>query len=51
MKKTDLDLAAVIEKLRWLRLPGMARIVAELVERARNDNLVPIEIVDALCEE
>ena len=51
MKKTDLDLAAVTEKLRWLRLPGMVRILAELIERARKDNLTPLEIVDALCEE
>lgn len=49
--KHEVDLAAVIAKLRWLRLPGMARAVEALVERARKDNLTPLEIVDALCEE
>jgi DNA replication protein DnaC len=51
MKKQELDLAAVTEKLRWLRLPGMARTVEPLIERARRDNLTPLEIVDALCDE
>ena len=49
--KHEVDLAAVIAKLRWLRLPGMARALEALVERARKDNLTPLEIVDALCEE
>lgn len=49
--KEELDLAAVIAKLRWLKLPGMARALEGLVERARRDNLTPLEIVDALCEE
>jgi DNA replication protein DnaC len=49
--KNELDLAAVIEKLRWLRLPGMARTVEALVARARKNNLTPLEIVDALAEE
>lgn len=49
--KNELDLAAVMEKLRWLRLPGMVRALEALVERARKNNLTPLEIVDALCEE
>jgi DNA replication protein DnaC len=49
--KNELDLAAVIAKLRWLKLPGMARALEALVERAKNENLTPLEIVDALCEE
>jgi len=49
--KDELDLAAIIEKLRWLRLPGMARGLDKLIERARTDNLTPIQIVDALAEE
>ena len=51
MKKTELDHAAVLEKLRGLRLPGMVRTLAQLLERARQDNLTALEIVDALCEE
>lgn len=49
--KNELDLAAVIAKLRRLKLPGMARALEALVERAKNENLTPLEIVDALCEE
>lgn len=48
--KTDLDLAAVIEKLRWLRLPGMARALEPLLARAAKKNLTPLEIADALAE-
>lgn len=48
--KTDLDLAAVIAKMRWLRLPGMARAVEDLLARATKNNLTPLEIVDALLE-
>jgi DNA replication protein DnaC len=49
--KDDLDLAAVIAKLRWLRLPGMARALETLLERARKHNLTPLQIADALAEE
>src|SRR5688572_19727069 len=49
--KTELDLAAVSATLKWLRLPGMARVVENLADRARKENLTPLEIVDALCEE
>ena len=49
--KSDLDLAAIIAKLRWLRLPGMARAIEKLMERARKENLTPLEIADMLCDE
>lgn len=49
--KDELDLAAIIAKLRWLRLPGMARALEALMARARKDNLTPLQIVDALCED
>jgi DNA replication protein DnaC len=49
--KNEVDLAAIVSKLTWLRLPGMARELEALVERARKQNLTPLEIVDALCEE
>jgi hypothetical protein len=48
--KTDLDLAAVTEKLRWLKMPGMARGLDAIVERAASHNLTPLEIADALAE-
>jgi hypothetical protein len=46
----ELDLAAVLEKLRWLRLAGMAQALPGLLERARKDNLTPLQIADALAE-
>jgi DNA replication protein DnaC len=49
--KEQLDLVAIIDKLRWLRLPGMGRGIEKLLERARTDNLTPLQIVDALAEE
>lgn len=49
-RKTDLDLAAVIEKLRWLRLPGMSRGLEELLARAAKNNMTPLEIADALAD-
>lgn len=48
--KLDLDLAAVIAKLRWLRLPGMTRSLEALLERAAKNNMTPLELADALAE-
>jgi len=44
----QLDL--LVEKLRWLRLPGMAAAVKDLLERAAKDNLTPCAVVDCLCD-
>ncbi len=49
--KDEIDLAAVIAKLRWLKLPGMVRALEALLARAIKNNLTPFEIVDALCDE
>jgi hypothetical protein len=48
--KTDLDLAAVTDKLRWLKMPGMARGLDAIVQHAASHNLTPLEIADALAE-
>lgn len=48
--KSELDLAAVLAKLKWLRLPGMARELEALLARARKDNLTPLQIADALAD-
>ncbi len=40
----------LIEKLRWLRLPGMAAAVKDLLECAAKDNLTPVAIIDRLCD-
>lgn len=44
-------IAATIEKLKWLRLPGMARALPELLTRATEDNLTSLDVVSQLCDE
>jgi DNA replication protein DnaC len=50
MKDSD-SIELVTEKLRWLRLPGMARVLAEIVEQSRSANLSPLEVIDRLADE
>jgi DNA replication protein DnaC len=50
MKQENL-LELATEKLRWLRLPGMARALTDLVDVARRENLSALEIVDRLADE
>jgi DNA replication protein DnaC len=50
VKNEDL-LALVLGKLKWLRLPGMHEVLAALLEKARKDNLSPLELVSRLCDE
>lgn len=52
MKKRDDDsLDLLLQKLRWLRLPGMAQLVSDLVDLAAKDNLTTIEVLHRLCDE
>jgi DNA replication protein DnaC len=41
----------LVQKLRWLRLPGMAKLLPSLIELAAKDNLSSLEVVDRLCDE
>lgn len=50
MKQENL-LELATEKLRWLRLPGMARALTDLVDAARRENLSALEIIDRLADE
>jgi DNA replication protein DnaC len=50
MKDDDL-LELVIEKFRWLRLPGMARRLKDIIERARAENLSALDVADRLADE
>jgi DNA replication protein DnaC len=50
MKDDDL-LELAIEKFRWLRLPGMARRLKDIVDRARAENLSALEVADRLADE
>jgi DNA replication protein DnaC len=49
--KTEDLRAQVLEKLTWLRLPGMAASLPDLLERAQKNNLSALEAVDQLCDE
>lgn len=40
----------LVEKLRWLRLPGMATAVKDLLQRAADDNLTVGDVVSRLCD-
>lgn len=50
MKDSD-SLELLLEKLRWLRLPGMTRIVEEIVRLAREKNLTTLDVLHRLCDE
>jgi len=49
--KDDDVIALLVEKLRWLRLPGMAETLAALLDRAAKDNLTVTDVVHRLCDE
>jgi DNA replication protein DnaC len=50
MKDDDL-IELVIEKFRWLRLPGMARRLKDIIEQARCENLSALQVADRLADE
>lgn len=50
MKDEDL-VALLVEKLRWLRLPGMAKLVPSLLDKAAKENLSALDVVHRLCDE
>jgi DNA replication protein DnaC len=51
MKRDDDSLDLLVQKLRWLRLPGMARLIPSLLDQAAKDNLTDLEIIHRLCDE
>jgi DNA replication protein DnaC len=50
MKDDDL-LDLVIQKFRWLRLPGIAARLKDVVEQARTENLSALQVADRLADE
>jgi len=50
VKSDDLE-PIVVEKLRWLRLPGMRDALQNLLAEARDGNLTYLQVIDRLCEE
>jgi len=51
-RRDDTDtIDMLIEKLTWLRLPGMAAVVREILDKAVEENLTPADVVLRLCDE
>ena len=42
--KTSDQIDLLVQKLRWLRLPGMAKLVAAILERAAKENLSATDV-------
>mgnify|MGYP001588623839 CR=1 FL=1 len=49
--KSDDTLELLLQKLHWLRLPGMAELLPKLIGRAEKENLTTLQVVDRLCDE
>jgi DNA replication protein DnaC len=49
--KDDDVIAMLIEKLRWLRLPGMVATLPAILAQAAKDNLTVADVVHRLCDE
>lgn len=47
----DASADVLVEKLRWLRLPGMAATIKDLLQRAVSENLGAAAVVSRLCDE
>lgn len=50
MKKDD-KLELLLEKLRWLRLPGMVETLEAILKLATKENLTALDVVDRLVDE
>jgi DNA replication protein DnaC len=51
-KPLDEDLRAIVEeKLRWLRLPGMAGSLPEILTQATEQNMTVLDVVSMLCDQ
>lgn len=47
----DDTVALLVDKLRWLRLPGMAETLPAILARAAKENLTAVDVVHRLCDE
>lgn len=48
---TDDEIDLVLQKLKWLRLPGMNAQLKTLIELAAKENLTSLDVVSRLCDE
>lgn len=51
MKDDPAELELLLDKLRWLRLPGMARNAEAILGGAARENWTPLQIMNRLCDE
>lgn len=51
MKTPDDPRAALVAKLRWLKLPSMAQAVDPLLSQAADQNLSALEVLHRMCDE
>ena len=51
MKHDDNLIELLVEKLRWLKLPGMVKLLPELLQRAAKENLPTADVLHRLCDE
>ena len=49
--KNDDSIELLIEKLRWLRLPGMAQMIKALIAQATKENLTALDVAHRLADE
>ena len=45
------ELEILIEKLKWLRLPGMVQSIAQILDQAATNGWTPLEVVSRLADE
>ncbi|MBE2249452.1 MAG: hypothetical protein IAE78_07860 [Myxococcus sp.] len=50
MNRED-ELEQVLQKLKWLRLPGMMRALPGLLAKASAENLTTSDVISRLCDE
>lgn len=51
MSDSDDTLEELIAKLRWLKLPSMAKTVEQLLAQATEQNLTTLEVLHRICDE
>lgn len=51
MKRDNGELELLLEKLRWLKLPGMVSLAAEVFAEAAKKNLTPMDVAHRFCDE
>jgi len=51
MKPDSDELDLLLQKLRWLKLPGMARLASEVIDEAAKKNRTVLDVMHRFCDE